>query len=91
MRIGPAVLPVLVAGALVTGLLDILQAVRLRGGSSARLNAARPNGVNAYLEMNGLDVWKFAAQYQPVAMRRATLRATAPSWRSSWRTPLSRG
>ena len=51
------------------------EAVRLRGGSSARLNSARPNGVNAYLEMNGLDVWKFAAQYQPVAMRRALEKA----------------
>jgi len=51
------------------------EAVRLRGGSSARLNAARPNGINAYLEMNGLDVWKFAAQYQPVAMRRALEKA----------------
>src|ERR1043165_5254104 len=51
------------------------EAERLRGGSSARLNAARPNGVTAYLEMNGLDVWKFAAQYQPVAMRRALEKA----------------
>jgi 3-oxoacyl-[acyl-carrier-protein] synthase III len=51
------------------------EAVRLRGGSSARLNAARPNGVSAYLEMNGLDVWKFAAQYQPVALRRALEKA----------------
>jgi 3-oxoacyl-[acyl-carrier-protein] synthase III len=51
------------------------EAVRLRGGSSARLNSVRPAGVTAYLEMNGLDVWKFAAQYQPVAIRRAIEKA----------------
>jgi 3-oxoacyl-[acyl-carrier-protein] synthase-3 len=43
--------------------------VRLRAGSSHR-HLATAGTAPAFIEMNGLDVWKQAAQYQPIVIRR---------------------
>lgn len=50
------------------------EAVRVRGGSSARRDG-NADVMRAYIEMNGLDVWKFAAQFQPIVVRRALEKA----------------
>jgi 3-oxoacyl-[acyl-carrier-protein] synthase-3 len=50
------------------------EAVRVRGGSSARRDRGA-DVTRAYIELNGLDVWKFAAQYQPIVIRRALEKA----------------
>lgn len=48
--------------------------VRVRGGSSAR-RATNADVVRSYIEVNGLDVWKFAAQFQPIVVRRVLEKA----------------
>lgn len=50
------------------------EAVRVRGGSSARRDRSA-DIMRTYIELNGLDVWKFAAQYQPIVVRRALEKA----------------
>lgn len=51
------------------------EAVRLRGGGST--HPFRPDEVpfSPYIEMSGMDVWKQAAQHQPVAIKRALEKA----------------
>jgi 3-oxoacyl-[acyl-carrier-protein] synthase-3 len=50
----------------------VFDSVRLRGGGSS--HPLRPENINdglQYYEMNGLEVWKQAIQYQPTVIRRA--------------------
>lgn len=50
------------------------EAVRIRGGGSSHRH--RPNdGVSPYIELRGMDVWKQAAQHQPVAVKNALEKA----------------
>jgi 3-oxoacyl-[acyl-carrier-protein] synthase-3 len=50
----------------------VFEAVRLRGGgSSFPLRSENINEGLQYYEINGLEVWKQAVQYQPAAIRRS--------------------
>jgi 3-oxoacyl-[acyl-carrier-protein] synthase-3 len=51
------------------------EAVRIRGGGSSFRREADGKQPAPYLEMSGLDVWKQAAQYQPIAIKRALEKA----------------
>lgn len=50
------------------------EAVRIRGGGSSHRH--RPDdGVSHFIELRGMDVWKQAAQHQPVAIKAALEKA----------------
>lgn len=49
------------------------EAVRIRGGGS--MYRHRSEGVSPHLELRGMDVWKQAAQFQPVAIKGALEKA----------------
>ncbi len=51
------------------------EAVRLRGGGSSHPYDTGKDGFSPYIEMSGMDVWKQAAQHQPVVIKRVLAKA----------------
>lgn len=51
------------------------EAVRLRGGGSTHPHEPGQEAFSPYIEMSGMDVWKQAAQHQPVIIKRVLEKA----------------